>query len=400
MKSWSERCRPLLRSGRETTPTHRVGLQRMATLALAAALLVSCNKPNAIPVEKVQLAPATSKEILAAVRNAGAPVVLVNVWASWCGPCREEFPDLVKLARNYQGKGLKVIFVSADFDSEADAAKKFLARQGVDWPTFHKAEKDEAFIEAFDKRWSGALPATFVYDGHGTLRHFLEGKNSYAMFEEKVLEVLNNPDSNSVQLNWRITMKRTLIVTSLLAAAVAVQAGQLKLGDPAPSASVKLKSHDGKEVSIADVKGTKGTLVVFSCNGCPYAKAWESRLVELGNAYSKKGVGAIMINSNQGDSLDAIQKRAKEKGFAFPYAADETSDVARAFGAQKTPEVFLFDASGKLVYHGTIDDDSQHPDKVEKHYLRDALDAVVAGKDVAVKETSAIGCGIKFRPKA
>src|SRR2546426_739552 len=118
-----------------------------------------------------------------------------------------------------------------------------------------------------------------------------------------------------------------------------------------------------------------------------YARAWESRIIELGNAYSKKGVGVVMIDSNAGDSVEAIQQRAKEKGCTFPYAKDDTSDVARAFGASKTPEAFLFDASGKLVYHGTIDDDHQHPDKVEKRYLHDALEAVAAGKDVAVKET-------------
>ena len=87
----------------------------------------------------------------------------------------------------------------------------------------------------------------------------------------------------------------------------------------------------------------------------------------------------------------------KDKGFGFPYVVDSTSKVARAYGASRTPEAFLFDASGKLVYHGTIDDNAQEPDKVQSRYLKDALTAVSSGQDVAVKETKALGCGIKFR---
>ena len=108
------------------------------------------------------------------------------------------------------------------------------------------------------------------------------------------------------------------------------------------------------------------------------------------------------MNSNDpkvaaGDSFDGMQVRAKERGMQFPYVVDATSNVARAFGATKTPEAFLFDKDGKLVYHGTIDDNGEDAAKVEKWYLKDALEAVAGGKDVAVKETKSIGCGIKFR---
>lgn len=186
----------------------------------------------------------------------------------------------------------------------------------------------------------------------------------------------------------------------LIGAASAVAAG-LQLGDQAPAATTKMVNYDGKELSIADVKGAQGTLVVFSCNGCPFAKAWESRIVELGNAYQKKGIGAIMINSNEGnrpggDSAEAIAKRAKASGFGFPYAVDAGAAVAKAFGARVTPEVYLFDKTGKLVYHGTIDDNSKDPNQVGKHHLKEALEAVIGGKEVATKETKAIGCGIKF----
>jgi peroxiredoxin len=186
-------------------------------------------------------------------------------------------------------------------------------------------------------------------------------------------------------------------------AAARADAGKaLALGATAPLATTKMKSADGKAVSIADAKGAKGTLVVFTCNGCPYAKAWEERIVGLGNDYSKKGVGVLLVNANdpgiaKGDTFDQIQARAKDRGMQFPYAVDEGSGVARAFGASVTPEAFLFDKAGKLVYHGTIDDNHQQPEQVSKRYLKDALDAVITGKAPPVTETKSMGCGIKFK---
>jgi peroxiredoxin len=163
-----------------------------------------------------------------------------------------------------------------------------------------------------------------------------------------------------------------------------------------------MKSVDGREVSLAAVAGKQGTLVVFTCNHCPYAVAWEERIVALGNEYATKGIGVIAVNSNDpavvpGDSFDAMKDRARDKGMKFAYAVDEGSKLATAFGATRTPEAFLFDAEGKLVYHGTIDDNHKEPEKVSKTYLKDALAAVAGGKQVAVAETKAIGCSIKFK---
>ncbi len=195
-----------------------------------------------------------------------------------------------------------------------------------------------------------------------------------------------------------------IICASVALAAASANTEALEIGGKIPQATVKMQNVDGKQVSIADVAGTKGTLVVFTCNHCPFAKAWQSRIVELGNAYQTKGVGVIAINSNdptnyQEDNFEVMQARAKENGFQFPYVVDGTSDVARAFGASHTPEAFLFDKSGQLVYHGAIDDDKDIA-SVTKHYLHDALDAVVNGTPVPVSETKSVGCGIKFRPKA
>jgi len=179
----------------------------------------------------------------------------------------------------------------------------------------------------------------------------------------------------------------------------------LAIGASAPMAEVKMTSVDGRSLSIADVKGPKGTLVVFTCNACPWAKAWETRIVELGNAFAKKGVGVIAVNANDPeiqaeDSFAVMQERAKQRRMTYPYVVDATSDLARAFGATRTPEAFLFDASGKLVYHGAIDDNAKQPDKVSARWLKDALQAAVSGKAVAVKETKALGCSIKFRAKS
>jgi peroxiredoxin len=178
-------------------------------------------------------------------------------------------------------------------------------------------------------------------------------------------------------------------------------ASALAIGDALPSADVKLKNVDGQEVTIAGEKGDKGTLVVFTCNHCPYAKAWEDRLAAIGNEYDKKGIGVVAINSNNpaknaDDGYEGMQQRARDKGFAFPYAVDAGSAVARSFQATKTPEVFLFDASGKLAYHGAIDDNSESAGAVKASYLKDALDAVIAGKPATPAETKALGCGIKF----
>ena len=198
-------------------------------------------------------------------------------------------------------------------------------------------------------------------------------------------------------------MKRKSLVASIVSMSVAVSAFGLNAGDKAPSTNVKMKNIDGREVSITDVAGKEGTLVIFSCNHCPFVKAWQGRIASIGNAAKGKGFGVIVINSNDPtdypeDSFAEMQKRAQQLGFTFPYVVDATSDVARAYGATRTPEAFLFDKDGKLVYHGAIDD-SKEANQVTKHYLQEAIDALVTGKEVATKETKFVGCGIKFHAK-
>ncbi|MBX3025985.1 TlpA family protein disulfide reductase [bacterium] len=135
--------------------------------------------------------PATAAQVLDAVKAADARVVVVNVWATWCIPCREEMPDLLRLRRAYRDRGVALLLVSGDFAAEREQAAAFLGEQGVDFPTYIKTGDDMAFINALDPQWSGALPATFIFDDQGRLRHALLGKSSYAQLEAKVLDVLN-----------------------------------------------------------------------------------------------------------------------------------------------------------------------------------------------------------------
>ena len=202
---------------------------------------------------------------------------------------------------------------------------------------------------------------------------------------------------------------RNLLAVSLIslggvlaqAQAVEKRAQALAPGESAPLTDLKMKSTLGKEISIASEAGKKGTLVVFSCIGCPFVRAWDSRMTVLGSEAKKLGLGVLFINSNNpgvspGDSFEAMQGKAKEQGYSFAFAVDPGSQVAGAFGAGRTPEVFLLDTKGKIVYHGAVDDNSKDADQVEAHYLKDAIQALAQSKEIMTKETKSLGCGIKY----
>jgi len=179
----------------------------------------------------------------------------------------------------------------------------------------------------------------------------------------------------------------------------------ITIGTAMPATDVAMKGVDGRSFTLAQAAGKKGTLVLFICDHCPWVKAWQSRIAELGAAAAKQGVGVIAVNPNDPaaypeDAYDEMVKRAKDVGYTFPYVVDATSDVARMFGASHTPEAFLFDAKGKLVYHGAVDDNAQDIKAVQSRWLADAVTALATDKPVATAETKAMGCGIKFREKA
>lgn len=153
---------------------------------ILACLLAGCARETA----SVPVLPVTAAQLLEAVRAPGARAVLVNVYATWCGPCREEFPDLVKLERDYRVKGLRVLFVSVDDEENMPAVKQFLATQGVTYPSYRKAQPDMEFINGLDAEWNGTLPATWLYDGAGRRRDFWMGAADYQTFEQKLKPIL------------------------------------------------------------------------------------------------------------------------------------------------------------------------------------------------------------------
>jgi peroxiredoxin len=170
---------------------------------------------------------------------------------------------------------------------------------------------------------------------------------------------------------------------------------RLAPGDPAPA--FELPGIDGHSHALSDFH-EQPVAVVFSCCHCPYVVAWEDRINNVARDYAGR-VGVVAINSNAGylgDSFDDMKQRAREKGFGFPFLYDETQEVARAYGAARTPEVFLLDAEHRLVYHGAPDSDHRDPDGADP-YLRKALDATLGGSEPDVAETPAVGCTIKWR---
>jgi len=174
-----------------------------------------------------------------------------------------------------------------------------------------------------------------------------------------------------------------------------------KVGDVATD--FKLKNVDNKVVSLSDYKDAKGFIVIFTCNHCPYAKAYETRIIGLNHKYASKGYPVIAINPNDPkvepqDSFDGMKQRAKEKGFTFPYLFDEGQTVYPQYGAVRTPHVFVLQkVSGKNLvrYIGAIDDNYSDANDVSHKYVEDAVDALLSNKPVPVTSTVAIGCSIK-----
>lgn len=176
---------------------------------------------------------------------------------------------------------------------------------------------------------------------------------------------------------------------------------QISIGDKAPKTDVKMESLNGKKVSLADLAKENGLCVIFSCNTCPYVIGWEDRYNDIEAACAKNNVGFVLVNSNEAkrngdDSLDEMKGHAKEKGYGnLTYVVDKNHLVADAFGATKTPDVFLFNGDMTLAYKGAIDDNMKQKDSVTEPYLLNAVEAMVAGKPINPGETKAIGCSIK-----
>jgi peroxiredoxin len=171
------------------------------------------------------------------------------------------------------------------------------------------------------------------------------------------------------------------------------------LGAEAPQ--FDLPGVDGQNHSLDSYADSDVLVLVQSCNHCPYVQAWEGRLSAIASDYADRGVRVVAVNSNDAvshpeDSFEEMQKRSREQGFTFEYLYDEPQAVAQALGAERTPEVFVYDRDRRLRYHGAIDDNRDETG-VSQQYLRDALDALLAGSDPAVAQTPAVGCTVKWR---
>jgi thioredoxin-related protein len=201
-------------------------------------------------------------------------------------------------------------------------------------------------------------------------------------------------------------MKRSfkaIMLTAVVAIASAFAAGEiteLSIGAAIPKGDMKMPDVvSGKDISLGESKGKNGLLVIFSCNTCPYVKLSEKRLIEVAELAKRNGIGVVVVNSNEAyrdadDSFDAMKKYAEEQKYTFAYVVDKNSELANAFGATRTPHVFLFDNKG-LAYKGAIDDNIKDITAVKENYLKDAITAVGAGKEVKTNSTKSIGCTIK-----
>jgi peroxiredoxin len=175
---------------------------------------------------------------------------------------------------------------------------------------------------------------------------------------------------------------------------------KIKIGGKA--VDFNLPGIDGNNHSLTEYSRSDIVAVIFSCNHCPYVRAWEDRMVQIQSDYAGRGVRLIAINANDAtkypdDSFDKMKERSREKRFNFPYLYDESQQVAQAYGAERTPEVFLFDKAGTLRYHGVIDDNYDDPKGVRVKFLRLAIDATLRGEAPETAETKPVGCTIKWK---
>lgn len=202
-------------------------------------------------------------------------------------------------------------------------------------------------------------------------------------------------------------MKTTQKLLFLFVLALSVSAFTIKPNDGYKVGDIatdfRLENIDGEMLSLSDFKNAQGFIVIFTCNTCPYAVAYEDRIEALNKKYERKGYPVIAIMPNNtdikpGDNMEAMQKRAKEKGFTFPYLIDAEQQIYPQYGATKTPHVYVLQKTKKgneVKYIGAIDDNFQDANAVKTKYVEDAVNALLEGNEIKVKETKAIGCTIK-----
>ena len=295
-------------------------------------------------------------------------------------------PDLIRFYRDHRDDGLRLVLVSADDEENRAEVARVLAEAGLpaDALSLIKRGDDMKFINGLDRHWSARC------------RHRSCSTGAAASAARGLARSPIARSSSAPPVCWRRRRPRpqtwkekAMTFAPFVLATTLSLAGVLPIGKPAPESHTKMKNAvDGKLLSIADVTGKAGTLVIFTCDHCPFARGWEGRIVELGNAYAKKGVGVILINANdpsehEEDGFAGMQARAKSANMQVPYVVDETSNVARAFGATVTPEVVPVRLSRQARLSRRRRRQPQGRGPGAKALPADALDAVVSGKPPA-----------------
>ncbi len=196
--------------------------------------------------------------------------------------------------------------------------------------------------------------------------------------------------------------------TAVLAFVMIVGAGQLAqaqtlpLGSPLPDTGISLTNTSGSAVTLSSLRGANGLAIVFWSNDCPWADRYEERVAALAKEYQSRGVNFVLVNTNDPkafpkESMEESAKRASDKQYGMPYVLDSGSALGKALGAERSPHVFLFDRNDALAFVGTIDDSPGDPTNVKSAFMRDAVDAVASGKEVAVPHTKSFGCTLKMQ---
>ncbi len=175
---------------------------------------------------------------------------------------------------------------------------------------------------------------------------------------------------------------------------------ELPIGADMPKSDIKMKDISGKKISLKDANGKNGLMVMFTCNTCPWVIKNQQRTREICAYANEKGLGVVLINSNEAqrgddDSFEAMKAYAKEQKLNWYYTVDKDSELADAFDAKRTPEVFLFNKEAKLIYHGAIDDNPGDGSAVNRQHLKEAIGEYTSGKEISVKTTRSVGCSIK-----
>lgn len=327
----------------------------------------ACNSSDEVSLE---IEGVNAEKVWSLIKGqAGKKAVVVNFWASWCKPCVEELPYF----KQAQQANSEVEFLLISMDDQKEDANKALNKIGIAFKTYIQDQETKQFLAAMPATWGGELPYTMIFDKNGNKVTQKSGKVSQSELNQMILKAI---DSGSAEENT------------------------LDIGDKMPMPTYKMKNIDGSELALHDVKKENGTLVIFTCNTCPWVVVWEDRYNLVSDIASKNNIGVIFVNSNERqregvDSLAAMKEHAEKMKYNFPYTVDKDHQLADAFNAQKTPDVFLFNGNDELVYKGAIDDNAKQPEKVQETYLEDALNELGAGKEISKAYTKALGCSIK-----